>query len=145
MPRAGSRSPTCGAGCSCSRSSLLSSTSCSWRSSGASSSGTADGGPRSSPREVKTIAVEEHCWTRALRDALVRDGSDESVGYSASGEVGDRMLDLAGERLRHMDDAGVDLQVISVGSPGTQPLAAAEAVPIAREANDAIAAAVAAH
>ncbi len=98
-----------------------------------------------SPGKTRTIAVEEHCWTPALRDGLVRNGSDESVGYSASGEVGERMLDVADERLRNMDDVGIDMQVLSVGSPGTQPLKAAEAVALAREANDVIAAAVAAH
>ena len=42
-----------------------------------------------------------------------------------------------------MDGAGVDMQVLSITNPGTQPLRAAEAVPLAREANDILADAVA--
>jgi predicted TIM-barrel fold metal-dependent hydrolase len=44
-----------------------------------------------------------------------------------------------------MDTQGVDKAVVSVTTPATQPLAPAEAVAIAREANDQAAAAVAAH
>jgi predicted TIM-barrel fold metal-dependent hydrolase len=93
---------------------------------------------------TKTIAVEEHCWTPALRDALVRDGRDDTVAYSAQ-MLDASLLDLAEERLRAMDAAGVDMQVLSTTSPGTQPLSAAEAVALARECNDVMAAAVAAH
>jgi hypothetical protein len=44
-----------------------------------------------------------------------------------------------------MDAAGVDVQVLSVATPGVQNLAAADAPGVAREVNDAIAAAASAH
>jgi hypothetical protein len=44
-----------------------------------------------------------------------------------------------------MDATGIDVQVLSYGSPGTQVLPASEAVPLAREANDQLAAAIGAH
>ena len=94
---------------------------------------------------TRTIAVEEHCWTPALRDALLRDGRDDVVTFNAVGELNTRLIDLSDERLRLMDDAGIDVQVLSVASPGTQSLPAAEAVALARENNDVIAAAVSAH
>lgn len=93
---------------------------------------------------TKVIAVEEHCWTPALRDALLRDGGDEVVGWCADA-LDERLTDLTDQRLRDMDDAGIDVQVLSATTPGTQPLRAAEATALAREANDAMAAAVAAH
>lgn len=94
----------------------------------------------SAPR-TRTVAVEEHCWTPGLRDALLRDGSDDTAAFNA-GELDARLIDLSAERLRSMDDAGVDMQVLSTTSPGTQPLKAAEAIALARENNDVIAAAV---
>jgi predicted TIM-barrel fold metal-dependent hydrolase len=31
-----------------------------------------------------------------------------------------QLLDLGDERLRHMDEAGIDVQVLSFGAPGPQ-------------------------
>jgi len=64
--------------------------------------------------------------------------------HTTRGPLDARLVDLSDVRLRYMDDAGVDMQVLSTVSPGTQPLKAAEAVALARENNDVIAAAVAA-
>jgi predicted TIM-barrel fold metal-dependent hydrolase len=44
--------------------------------------------------------------------------------------------DLGEKRIAHMDAAGVDVQVLSFGSPGPQAFAADVAVPMARDAND---------
>lgn len=93
---------------------------------------------------ARTVAVEEHCWTPALRDALLRDGGDDSVAFSAAA-MDARLIDLSDARLGTMDDAGIDMQVLSATTPGTQPLQAAEAIALAREHNDVVAAAVAAH
>ena len=50
-----------------------------------------------------------------------------------------RLRDVADGRLADMDDQGVDVQVLSLASPGVQNLPAAEAVTVAREANNALA------
>ena len=42
-------------------------------------------------------------------------------------------------RLRHMDELGVDIQVVSIPPPGADRFAGAAAVDIARTANDALA------
>ena len=47
-----------------------------------------------------------------------------------------RLLDLGELRLREMDEAGIDVQVLSHGAPATQRMDAETAVPVAREAND---------
>ena len=91
----------------------------------------------------RVIGLEEHAWTAALRDALLKYGGDETVTVLSSQKDTDRRLrDVGAERLARMDAAGVDLQVLSITSPGTQPLPPEEAVPLARDANDFLADAV---
>jgi uncharacterized protein len=89
---------------------------------------------------VRVIAIEEHFLTAGVAAA--------TASYRpASGQDGllAKLDDLGGGRLADMDRAGIDVQVLSVSPPGTQELDAAAAVPLAREANDKLAAAVAAH
>jgi len=35
--------------------------------------------------DPKMVGVEEHAWTAALRDALVKDGTDDTVRMIADG------------------------------------------------------------
>lgn len=91
----------------------------------------------------RVIAVEEHAWTAELREALVEFGGDDTVTWLSSPDiVSHRLLDLGDERLDRMDAAGVDVQVLSITTPGTQPLPAKLAVSLARDANDVLADAV---
>jgi len=78
---------------------------------------------------TRVIALEEHYW-----DAEVASHFDGSEGRAPMTRK--RLDDLGELRLREMDEAGIDLQVISHGNPGTQRLDAATAVPLARRAND---------
>jgi 2,3-dihydroxybenzoate decarboxylase len=83
----------------------------------------------------KVIALEEHFTSPKLR-ALRRE-KDTPV---------QRRLDDLGElRIREMDEAGIDLQVISENNPATQNLDAETAVVLARESNDLLHEAVRAH
>lgn len=88
----------------------------------------------------------ESSEVRDLHPDAERDGYTQftKVGKGA-GAPGERLLDLGAGRLADMDDQGIDLQVLSVTTPGVQNLAPDVAVPLAREANDAIAAAVRSH
>ncbi|MCE0767732.1 amidohydrolase family protein [Pseudonocardia kujensis] len=91
----------------------------------------------------RVVGVEEHVWTADLRDALLKFGGDASVTKMSSQPATDRRLrDVGDDRLARMDATGVDLQVLSITSPGTQPLPPAEAVPLAKDANDFLADAV---
>src|ERR1700759_4043220 len=94
---------------------------------------------------TKTIALEEHALTADVLAALHQAGGDAALALANSQEVEERLLDLAEMRLHAMDEAGCDVQVISISTPGVQTLEAKAAVPLARAANDALAAAVAAH
>jgi predicted TIM-barrel fold metal-dependent hydrolase len=97
---------------------------------------------------LRVIAIEEH-WTtegidRALRaePAAVRD---ESVALNDRGDIPARLLDLGEQRVKAMDAAGVDVQILSIAPPGTQGLPAPEAIALSRDANDRASEAVGGH
>src|SRR5260370_748832 len=76
------------------------------------------------------IAIEEHFWTAELRE--LRRGHD----VLSDPELGRRLSDLGALRIREMDEAGIDLQVISHVEPATQNFEPDEAVRLAAAAND---------
>jgi hypothetical protein len=91
---------------------------------------------------MRITALEEHfvvpelvaAWTRLL-GGEAHGGGDDPLSR--------RLRDTGEERIAAMDDQGVDVQVLSLTSPGVQNLGAADAVHVAREANDALAGIVA--
>ena len=76
------------------------------------------------------IAIEEHYWD----DELVKTYSGPEAVRAA--ELSDRLRDFEGIRLKEMDEAGIDMQVLSHGAPSAQKLAADIAVPLTRGVND---------
>ncbi|MGH7054225.1 MAG: amidohydrolase family protein [Stellaceae bacterium] len=82
------------------------------------------------------IALEEH-----YLDAEVK----ERGGPGAGPEIVRRLDDLGALRLREMDEAGIDFQVLSHSIPGLQAVEAAAAVPLARRVNDRLHEAVGRH
>jgi 2,3-dihydroxybenzoate decarboxylase len=79
------------------------------------------------------IALEEHYWDP---DLLAMFPGREGQRVS---DVERRLLDMGEMRLREMDEAGIDVQVLSHGAPGTQKLAPEPAVRMARQTNDRLA------
>jgi predicted TIM-barrel fold metal-dependent hydrolase len=74
------------------------------------------------------IALEEH-----YQDPEVKElGRGPGVGR----EIVDRLDDLDALRIREMDDAGIDLQVLSHSIPGLQVVDAETEPPLARRTND---------
>ncbi|MGC9220258.1 MAG: amidohydrolase family protein [Solirubrobacteraceae bacterium] len=96
---------------------------------------------------MKIIALEEHTVTPGVQAAWasVPTAAQDGVEHALHGPVAEMLADLGERRLRGMDDAGVDVQVLSVTTPGVQNLSAADAPGVARAANDIIAAAVQSH
>jgi 2,3-dihydroxybenzoate decarboxylase len=90
------------------------------------------------PRE-RIVAIEEHFWIPELRDRY--SGSRGISAHTPAGELDD----LGEIRLRNMDAAGIDVQVISHMQPGTQIFEAETAIAMARKANDALYGATRAH
>src|SRR5215467_10290606 len=84
------------------------------------------------------IALEEHYYDPEL--AATFDGPE-----GRTPEIRRRLDDLGELRLKEMDEAGIDVQVISHGAPSTQRLDPETAVRIARNANDHLAQAIATH
>ena len=97
---------------------------------------------------MKVIAIEEHWNSAGIRDALDRlpgGERDESVAFNAMSGNQARLEDTGQGRVEAMDAAGIDVSVLSVVTPATQALPAADAVALARDANDEAADAVRAH
>ncbi len=89
---------------------------------------------------MRVITLEEHFWTGALRDA-----NRALLAGRLTGELADNLIDLGPRRLADMDEAGIDVQVISVTAPAAQELDPKTSVALSRDANDQLAEAVAAH
>jgi uncharacterized protein len=97
---------------------------------------------------VQIIAIEEHWNSVSIRDALDRlqgAARDESVAFNTMGDNQPRLEDIGQGRVEAMDAAGIDVSILSVVTPATQALPAADAVALAREANDEATDAVRAH
>ncbi len=78
------------------------------------------------------IALEEHFYDPEVKAQF--QGADAALGRAA--HLAERLDDLGALRIHEMDEAGVDLQVLSHGAPSVQKLDAETAVAIARRAND---------
>ncbi len=77
----------------------------------------------------QVIAIEEHYWDPLLADHF-------KGANSTPPKLRERLEDLESVRLGEMDEAGIDIQVLSHGAPSTQRLDAESAVTIARRVND---------
>jgi len=94
------------------------------------------------------IAIEEHWNLPALASAvkaLPADRADASIAFDEMGDNLERLDDIGEARIALMDEQGVDVQILSLAPPGTQPLDAANAQPLSVLANDLAAEAVRRH
>ncbi len=80
----------------------------------------------------------------ALEEAFAIPGL-ERVGIGRNPAIAAKLADLGAGRIADMDAAGINVQVLSAAAPGPNPLDRADAVSVARTANDVVAEAVAAH
>jgi uncharacterized protein len=97
---------------------------------------------------MRVIALEEHFATQEIMDAWKNVDSrwrDLALKASTEGEGARRLLDLGTERLAAMDEAGIDVAVLSLTTPGVQNLDTDLAVRLATSANDQLAAAIRSH
>jgi 5-carboxyvanillate decarboxylase len=108
---------------------------------------------------IRRIAVEEAFVTQEIADqwdAILDAGSIGEPGFRKMGEtilsdspgtrlIHERLIDLGEGRIRDMDEAGIDVQVISLTSPGVQVFAGHLAAELASKANNKLAHAVQTH
>src|SRR3954471_671531 len=85
----------------------------------------------------QVIAIEEHYWDPEISATFASDAGPRRMAGA--------LHELGEPRLAAMDEAGIDVQVLSHGAPSTQRLDAETAVPLARRANDRLREAVRAH
>jgi 2,3-dihydroxybenzoate decarboxylase len=89
---------------------------------------------------VKVIALEEHMTTPMANEALPSHLRRAAVLVDRSRYLGHDMptelLDLEGSRIKAMDEAGIDMQVLSLVAPGPQAYDAKIGIPVAIDAND---------
>jgi 2,3-dihydroxybenzoate decarboxylase len=93
----------------------------------------------SADTKPRIITIEEHYWDAELIKATGGHGGMRNAAML------ERLHDLGALRIKEMDEAGIDFQVISHGAPATQRLPAESAVRLARETNDRLAAAIKPH
>jgi predicted TIM-barrel fold metal-dependent hydrolase len=101
---------------------------------------------------MRTIALEEHYATEAFMEGpgqgvkaqaeAARDHPRVAAGYV---KLIEGLRDIGEGRIAEMDAAGIDVQVLSLTSPGVEQLEASEAVAFAHEVNDHLAEAVRRH
>jgi len=88
---------------------------------------------------MRTIAIEEHFSTSMLQGKLQKTAYRDFFLTSRSEQLGhdivNELADLAESRIAHMDAVGIDVQVLSFGSPGPQAFDAEAGIPMARDAN----------
>ena len=108
---------------------------------------------------MRRIAIEEAFVTQAIADQwkiCLDAGSIGEPGFRKMGEtilaespgtriIHEQLIDIGDRRIQDMDDAGIDVQVISLTSPGIQVFSGELATELAQDANDRLAEAVSAH
>ncbi len=80
------------------------------------------------------IAIEEHYWDEELEKTFT--GSEAG----RPGEQFNRLHDFGALRIKEMDDAGIDIQVLSHGAPSTQKLSPETAEEMPTRVNNRLAA-----
>ena len=76
------------------------------------------------------IALEEHYWDKELAAQFV-GGEGVRDRRDAQAPVRSRR-----DEVREMDEAGIDMQILSHGAPSAQKLSGADAVELTRRVND---------
>jgi uncharacterized protein len=93
---------------------------------------------------MRLIALEEH-YRAPMLESVAATRMLQAAPDSPMARIQAKLDDLGAQRLQDMDAGGIDVQVISLGVPGTEQLDPEQAIPLARQANDYLAAAIKDH
>lgn len=97
---------------------------------------------------MRLYALEEHFVTAEVVAAWRRADpalAEPMMRWAVESDLTTALLDLDEARIAAMDDAGIDVAVLSLTTPGLQNLSAQASVALQAPTNDALAAAVARH
>jgi len=86
---------------------------------------------------MRIITLEEHFATPGFLDGPGRDLKNAALKFEGRAtRLIEALCDIGDKRMAAMDAASIDMQVLSLTSPGTEQLDAADAVALTREVND---------
>lgn len=92
---------------------------------------------------MRTITLEEHFAFPGFLDGPGRNLKARAQRFGdRAAKLLEQLCDLGEKRIAEMDVAGIDVQVLSLTSPGTEQLEAADSISMASEANNLLAEAV---
>jgi hypothetical protein len=92
---------------------------------------------------MRTITLEEHFASPAFLAGPGREFTERLRNSGPRGaRIYEQLQDVGERRLAEMDAAGIDMQVLSLNSPGVEQAEVAEQIAVAQEANDFLAEAV---
>src|SRR5207248_5241520 len=92
---------------------------------------------------MRVITLEEHFATPLYLEGPGQDLKKAALKFEGRAmKLIEPLCDIGDKRIAAMEAAGIDFQMLSLTSPGTEQLDAAGAMALARESNEAVAAAV---
>jgi predicted TIM-barrel fold metal-dependent hydrolase len=92
---------------------------------------------------MRTITLEEHYASPGFLDGPGRELKAQALKFGAAAEkLFEQLCDVGEKRIAEMDAAKIDMQVLSLTSPGTEQSASADAMALAHDANDFLADAI---
>jgi uncharacterized protein len=92
---------------------------------------------------MRTITLEEHFISPGFLAGPGREFTERLRNSGPRGaRISEQLQDVGDKRIADMDAANIDMQVLSLNSPGVEQAETAEQISIARESNDFLAAAV---
>ncbi len=95
---------------------------------------------------MRKITIEEHFTTQAFQDYTQKQAERAgSISPALSPQIMTQAMDIGESRLRGLDEAGIDMQVLSLNTPSLERVPATDAIPLARDINDELAAAIRRH
>jgi predicted TIM-barrel fold metal-dependent hydrolase len=93
---------------------------------------------------MRTIALEEHFASPGFLEGPGKELKERALKFGDRAvRLFEQLSDIGDKRIVEMDAAGIDMQVLSLTSPGLEQLETGPAMTLAREANDFLADAIA--
>ncbi len=86
---------------------------------------------------MRTITLEEHCASPGFMAGPGKDFMNQLRDRGGRfAEVYEKLQDIGDKRIAEMDSAGIDMQVLSLSTPGVEQSDVGEQITISREVND---------